>query len=178
MEREERKRKFNEAIVNMLYPPPPSQPEQESKPVQAASDAIPDTLLEDSGSASSSGDEEQESEPDQKLTRAQRKKIRKKKLKEEAVRRGELIGPLLPLNRTNTDQCADPDAKRSPPVRPNASEENSGADEPADGLPAKKINQRRKAKKMAKVKPKSSSNSDGGNQHSISNASDDLKEAN
>lgn len=87
--------------------------------------------LEDYENASSSSDEEQESEPE-KLTRAQRKKIRKKKLKEQAIRRGKLIGPLLPLNPTNTNQCANPDAKHSPPVRSNASEneEISGADEP------------------------------------------------
>lgn len=84
--------------------------------------------MNDSENASTSSDEEQEGEA-QKLTRAQRKKIRKKKLKEEAIRRGKLVGPLLP---TSTNQCGDPDVKDPPAVRSNASErkENSGADEP------------------------------------------------
>lgn len=63
---------------------------------------------------STSGDEEHESETE-KLTRAQRKRIRKKKLREEAMRRGKLIGPLLP---TTAAHCGD-----APPVRSNASEE-------------------------------------------------------
>ncbi|XP_054809751.1 uncharacterized protein LOC129311446 isoform X2 [Prosopis cineraria] len=183
MNREERKRKFNEAIVNTLFPPPPqyeSPPfhpeEQESNPVQASiqgsgSDAIPDAL-DGYESASASGDEVQESES-QKLTRAQRKKIRKKKLKEEAIRRGKLIGPLLP---TNGDLDAHEGANHPPGVRSNASEsqEYCGADEPGPPT-SKKVNQRRKAKRMAKGK-QNSSNSENPNQHPTSNPSVDLKD--
>jgi len=67
--------------------------------------------------SSTSVDEEHDSETE-KLSRAQRKKIRKKKLKEEAVHRGKLIGPLLPLTSTRV-------ARDAPPVRSNASEEGS-----------------------------------------------------
>ena len=62
----------------------------------------------------------------QKLTRAQRKKLRKKKLREEATRRGKLIGPLLPLSPDNNDHCGD---QVSPAVRSNASEKDSADDE-------------------------------------------------
>ncbi|XP_054809750.1 uncharacterized protein LOC129311446 isoform X1 [Prosopis cineraria] len=123
-------------------------------------------------SASASGDEVQESES-QKLTRAQRKKIRKKKLKEEAIRRGKLIGPLLP---TNGDLDAHEGANHPPGVRSNASEsqEYCGADEPGPPT-SKKVNQRRKAKRMAKGK-QNSSNSENPNQHPTSNPSVDLKD--
>ncbi|KAH1267263.1 hypothetical protein GmHk_01G002528 [Glycine max] len=103
-----RKRRFNEAIVNMLYPSPDSPPqpqrEQELEPVEAAfiddgsgSDIISDNLDDCDNNASTSGNEEHDdSETTEKLTRVQRKKIRKKKLNEEAIHRGKLIGPLLP----------------------------------------------------------------------------------
>ena len=42
----------------------------------------------------------------QKLTRAQRKRLRKKKLKEDASRRGKMIGPLLPsMKEVGDDGC-------------------------------------------------------------------------
>ncbi|KAA8514825.1 hypothetical protein F0562_018004 [Nyssa sinensis] len=56
-------------------------------------DHIPDKLEENI--SSSSGDGEGERGP-QKLTRAQRKRLRKKKLKEEASPRRKVVGPLLP----------------------------------------------------------------------------------
>ncbi|RZC30812.1 uncharacterized protein LOC114422516 isoform X1 [Glycine soja] len=92
----------------MLYPSPDSPPqpqrEQELEPVEAAfiddgsgSDIISDNLDDCDNNASTSGNEEHDdSETTEKLTRVQRKKIRKKKLNEEAIHRGKLIGPLLP----------------------------------------------------------------------------------
>ncbi|KAI4315087.1 hypothetical protein L6164_027933 [Bauhinia variegata] len=161
MNRQERKRKFNEAIVNMLYPPPP-QPDPPSPrdipltvPAEGFACDISDGL-DDSGNSSRSGDE---SETDQqRLSRAQRKRVRKKKLKEEATRRGKLIGPLLPL--TPTIQQGDTVAEGSPAVRSNASEENSAAEEPSLGPPStcansNKVKHRRSAKRMAKEKLKS-----------------------
>ncbi|KAJ1381772.1 hypothetical protein SESBI_44842 [Sesbania bispinosa] len=139
MNRDEiRKRRFNEAIVNMLYPSPP-QVEQELEPVEASiegsgSDAISGTL-DDNENASTSSDEEHGSETEKKLSRAQRKNIRKKKLKEEAIRRGKLIGPLLPLTPI-------------PAVRPNASEEG----DELDRANSKKMKHRRMAKRLAKEK--------------------------
>ncbi|XP_027914012.1 uncharacterized protein LOC114173685 isoform X2 [Vigna unguiculata] len=114
----DRKRRFNEAIVNMLYPSSP-QRERELEPAEplieeSASDVISGTLDHSDNNSSTSVDEEHDSETE-KLSRAQRKKIRKKKLKEEAVHRGKLIGPLLPLTSTRV-------ARDAPPVRSNASE--------------------------------------------------------
>ncbi|KAG5069981.1 hypothetical protein JHK85_002358 [Glycine max] len=76
----------------------------ELEPVEAAfiddgsgSDIISDNLDDCDNNASTSGNEEHDdSETTEKLTRVQRKKIRKKKLNEEAIHRGKLIGPLLP----------------------------------------------------------------------------------
>lgn len=58
-----------------------------------------DELEEDRGS-SSSGDQESDHGP-AKLTRAQRKRIRRKKLKEAASRRQNIIGPLLPTQESD-----------------------------------------------------------------------------
>ncbi|KAE9613082.1 hypothetical protein Lalb_Chr05g0213781 [Lupinus albus] len=145
MKHDERKRKFNEAIVNMLYPsPPPSPPQLELEPfikASSTSDVISGTL-DDNENASTSGEEEQSCETE-KLTRAQRKKIRKKKLKEEAIRRGKLIGPMLPPATTG-----DLVAECAPPVRLNASEKG---DETATAS-SNKMKRRRLAKRLAKQK--------------------------
>jgi hypothetical protein len=74
--------------------------------------------LDDCENASTSGEEEEHDSDMEKLTRAQRKRIRKKKMKEEAIVRGKLIGPLMPLIQTTQREDDDP-----PPVRSNASEE-------------------------------------------------------
>ncbi|KAK4584909.1 hypothetical protein RGQ29_022540 [Quercus rubra] len=79
MNREQKRRRFNEALVNMLYPQPPPPP---------------------SSCSASDGNDDSESGT-QKLTRAQRKRLRKKKLKEDASRRGKMIGPLLPSTKEN-----------------------------------------------------------------------------
>ncbi|XP_027362285.1 uncharacterized protein LOC113869935 [Abrus precatorius] len=150
MKPDERKRRFNEAIVSMLYPSPP-QHEQESEPVEALMEGcgsdvnILGTIVDDYDNASSNSNEEDDCEA-KKGSRAQRKRIRKKKLKEEAIRRGKLIGPLLPL----THQVAED----APAVRSNASEE---------GVKSMKVKQRRMAKRMAKQKPNAST-SDNTNQ--------------
>ncbi|ONI02733.1 hypothetical protein PRUPE_6G218900 [Prunus persica] len=156
MRREEKRRKFNEAVLNTLFPPPspPSSP-----PVHSPKDEdVPlSILLQDfeedlgeSGSATTSGDDDGngESEP-QRLTRAQRKRLRKKKLKEDASRRRELIGPLLP-------PTVDQGENEAQGVRRNASEEPDAAivEKPGDEPPAcsnqNKVKQRRKAKKLAR----------------------------
>ncbi|XP_029129755.1 uncharacterized protein LOC109811106 isoform X2 [Cajanus cajan] len=141
MNTDDRKRRFNEGIVNMLYPSPPPLPEPFTD--DSRSDVISGTL-DGYDDASTSGDSETE-----KLTRAQRKKIRKKKLKEETTHRGKLIGPLLPLRPTQAGQDA-------PPVRSNASEE---------GAKSVKVKNRRMAKRLAKEKP-SDSTSENTNQSS------------
>ncbi|XP_057443716.1 uncharacterized protein LOC130735856 [Lotus japonicus] len=191
---DERKRRFNEGIVNLLYPPSPQpQLQQDPEPVQALNliegsgsgsvDVISGSVsyiksnagsLYDNENASTSGDEE-EQHVDVNLTRSQRKKIRKKKLKEEAMRRGNLIGPLLPLSSsTATTQCADQVAvlEDAPSVRSNASEE--GDDEPACAK-SKKLKHRRMAKGMAKDKRVSVSKLESCNQGSISSSVVGLK---
>lgn len=104
MRREEKRRRFNEAVVNTLFPqsPPPPQvvsEEEENETVNILRDdfdmdLIPDDL-EESG-CSACDDTDGESGPRRKLPRAQRKRLRKKKLKEDASRRGNITGPLLP----------------------------------------------------------------------------------
>ncbi|XP_061338950.1 uncharacterized protein LOC133285694 [Gastrolobium bilobum] len=177
MNGDERKRRFNEAIVNMLYHPSPTTPrlEQESEPVEAliegsGSDVISGTL-DEYENATTSGDEEQDSETE-RLTRAQRKRIRKKKLKEEATRRGRLIGPLLSLTPTTTTQCGDHVAEDAPGVRSNASEEG---DELACAN-SKKMKHRRMAKKLAKEK-RIAPTLENCNQSSGSSSALDLREA-
>lgn len=153
MRREEKRRKFNEAVLNTLFPPPspPSSPpvhsvrtlflslsliffilfhcNEGSNCLQPKDEDVPlSILLQDfeedlgeSGSATTSGDDDGngESEP-QRLTRAQRKRLRKKKLKEDASRRRELIGPLLP-------PTVDQGENEAQGVRRNASEEPDAA---------------------------------------------------
>uniref|UniRef100_M1BXG4 Uncharacterized protein n=1 Tax=Solanum tuberosum TaxID=4113 RepID=M1BXG4_SOLTU len=91
MKREEKRQKLHEGLLRMLYPPPPSPPSQEE------TDHGPE-----------------------KLTRAQRKKIRRKKLKEASTRRQNIIGPLLPteeIDREDVNVSAPPQG-----VRQNANE--------------------------------------------------------
>ncbi|RDX94630.1 hypothetical protein CR513_22969, partial [Mucuna pruriens] len=144
MKADDRKRRFNEAIVNMLYPSPPQHEQHQLEPVQpliqgSRSHVISGTL-DDYDNSSTSCNEENDSEA-VKLTRAQRKKIRKKKLKEEAIHRGKLIGPLLPLIPTQV-------AEDAPGVRSNAPEEG---DEAACAKTVR-VKHRRMTKRLAKEK--------------------------
>ncbi|XP_020978582.1 uncharacterized protein LOC107642690 isoform X2 [Arachis ipaensis] len=129
--------------------------QQDLKPVYAFTQRSPSHAIsgssDDYDNASTSGDEEHDSGT-VKLTRAQRKKIRKKKLKEDAIRRGNLIGPLLPPYTHQVTQDA-------PPVRSNASTESSPLHEPGDGAAPSTSNRTRKprmAKKLPKVMPQTS----------------------
>ncbi|XP_068467228.1 uncharacterized protein [Phaseolus vulgaris] len=188
MNPDDRKRRFNEAIVNMLYPSSP-QRERELEPAEpliddSASDAISGNLDDGYDNSSTSVNEECDSDAE-KLSRAQRKKIRKKKLKEEAVHRGNLIGPLLPLTSTHV-------ARDAPPVRSNAIllsmscyvtdrvmyvvsdfyAAHLGLGDEADCGKSVKLKQRRMAKRLAKQKGNASS-AENTNQSSA----EDLKEA-
>ncbi|XP_004511817.1 uncharacterized protein [Cicer arietinum] len=141
MNRDERKRRFNEAIVNILYPPPP----QDLEPIElgSCSNVISDTFYDSENASTTESEEKHESETE-KLTRAQRKRIRKKKMKQEAILRGKLIGPLMPP--TQTTQCEDDDALQA--VRSNASQEG----DETTCANSKKMKRRRMAKRMAKEK--------------------------
>ncbi|CAH9089894.1 unnamed protein product [Cuscuta epithymum] len=104
--KEEKRRKLHEALLKALYPPPSSPPHRQEERSGGAGcthtesldlDLVPDDFEKErsSSSSSSSSDEEGGCEA-QKLTRAQRKRIRRTKLKEAASRRQKIIGPLLP----------------------------------------------------------------------------------
>ncbi|XVE82953.1 hypothetical protein DITRI_Ditri16bG0046600 [Diplodiscus trichospermus] len=109
MRREGKRKRFHEAVLRTLHPPPSppeSEDEEEKKPVIASGRAVKLGLenlddFEEGKSSSSTNDEEDDGNQveTQKLSRAQRKRLRKKKLKEDAFRRGKMIGPLLPLSK-------------------------------------------------------------------------------
>ncbi|PRQ48232.1 hypothetical protein RchiOBHm_Chr2g0108411 [Rosa chinensis] len=144
MRREEKRRKFNEAVLNTLYPPP-SPPSPPLKDEDVDLNILRQDFELESESSATSGDEDGNGESEiQKLTRAQRKRLRKKKLKEDASRRRQIIGPLLPLTVGEGENC-------TPDVRRNASEEPSDQP-PQSGCSNQKnkVKQRRKAKKLAK----------------------------
>ena len=80
-----------------------------------------DDLGENSSNSSSSTDDGDGGERgSHKLTRAQRKRLRKKKLKIDASRRGQIIGPLLPAPVDDDNVGLE---KESPTVRRNAAQE-------------------------------------------------------
>lgn len=166
---DERKRKLNEAIVNMLYPSPPSPQavleQQELQPAEALIEASGTMDHYENGWTSSEDEEEEHKFEREKLTRAQRKNIRKKKLKEEALRRSKLIGPLMPLPLTTTSDRVE--EEYAPPVRSNASEEQG--DDPTSGS-SKKLKRRRMAKRLG------ASTTENCNQSSISSSAVDHKQ--
>lgn len=156
MKREEKRQKFHEGLLRMLYPPPPSPPSQEEnddEPLDILEqglnlDQISDELEEDGGS-SSSGDQESDHGP-KKLTRAQRKRIRRKKLKEAASRRQNIIGPLLPTEEGDHKVVSPSTIDEEPQgVRQNANETESCSK-------PNKRKQRRMAKRLVVCSSKSS----------------------
>ncbi|KAK0603583.1 hypothetical protein LWI29_006485 [Acer saccharum] len=114
--------------------------------------------------SNSSGDDDEDDNVDgsacepQKLTRAQRKRLRKKKLKEDASRRSKIIGPLLPTPNNDDDGGGE---NVSPSVRQNADEECAvTSDMPREIIGCsdqKKLKNRRKAKKLTRDRLKCSS---------------------
>ncbi|XP_062073288.1 uncharacterized protein LOC133777611 [Humulus lupulus] len=163
MSRDEKRRKFHEAVLNMLYPLPPQQPKDENSALVNNfsegfdPDLVTDDFGETSSNASSSDDDDDGESGSQKLTRAQRKRLRKKNLKIDASRRGQIVGPLLPppgpaANKENFGV----ENQSSPSVRRNASEEPASKtdEKPGSGeagtLIKSKVKQRRMAKKLAK----------------------------
>ncbi|OVA05901.1 hypothetical protein BVC80_1701g44 [Macleaya cordata] len=104
MEKEAKRRKFHEALLNKFYPSPPKQlqpshqdqndTDEEEEPGDL--NLVQDDFDDSSAESKSSSDTSQPA-PQKMLTRAQRKRLRKKKLKEAALRpRNKIIGPLLP----------------------------------------------------------------------------------
>ncbi|XP_059624024.1 uncharacterized protein LOC132267007 isoform X1 [Cornus florida] len=191
MQREERRRKFHESLINMLHPPPPSPPSQQEDEEEALNklreslnaDHLSDDELEETSSSSPSSDEDESDA--QKLTRAQRKRLRRKKLKRAASRRQEIIGPLLPT-ASDYINCGGENnhVKNEPPdVRRNAAEESETVSDNGGKTTActnqNKLKQRRMAKRLARERSKKSSNTknydqdhqpSSGNEDSIRNS--------
>ncbi|XP_024028350.1 uncharacterized protein LOC21396204 isoform X3 [Morus notabilis] len=149
--RQEKRRKFNEAVINMLYPPPPPQARAADLAVNNFDQDFDSDLVSDSfeeSSSSTSGDDgESES---RKLTRAQRKRLRRKKLKTDASRRGKIIGPLLPAPADDDGNLALENG--SPTVRQILSDEPvlSSGEPPTCAKNQSKVKIRRLVKKLAR----------------------------
>ncbi|KAG7539366.1 hypothetical protein ISN44_As13g030220 [Arabidopsis suecica] len=177
--REEKRREFHEALLQTLYPPPSSPPSPSSSPspVDVVDDELFDVTLinpedylkidsSNHGDVNENGDDSGIAE---KPSRAQRKRLRKKMLKEEAVRRKKVIGPLLPTEMlqtqdgirvgdaggSNFEEDSDGDEGEasgsnicSQLVRPNAQEKKQ--EKIGDNDKTRKVKKRREAKKLAK----------------------------
>lgn len=117
--------------------------------------------MQDSSPAASDNDDGESESAPQKLTRAQRKRLRKKKLKDD---RKQLVGPLLPSPSLDSyGGCIEGGGgstgeKCTQPVRQNA-EDSCG---PSGGQSKQKL--RRMAKKLAKERLKHSSDCKGSDQ--------------
>ncbi|XP_030497269.2 uncharacterized protein LOC115712967 isoform X1 [Cannabis sativa] len=149
MSREEKRRKFHEAVLNMLYPLPISQQLPKDDNSALLNNFTEDDLGGTSSKASSSEDDDDgENEPG-KLTRAQRKRLRKKNLKIDASRRGRIVGPLLPPTAVN-DENFGLEKHSSPSVRPNASKTDEKPGGEVNTLNKSKVKQRRMAKKLGR----------------------------
>ncbi|XP_017216503.1 uncharacterized protein LOC108194116 [Daucus carota subsp. sativus] len=150
MNKEEKKRKFHDSLLKMLYPPsPPREPHQ--SPHHSTSTHDFDDDVTNLSSSSSDGDGDVGGQ--QKLTRAQRKRLRKKKLRQAASQRRPIIGPLLPTTSSEADEGLVLDETQ--PVRQNAAEGSvvSGihsAEEQGPSSNQNKLKQRRIAKKLTR----------------------------
>ncbi|KAI7756362.1 hypothetical protein M8C21_011104 [Ambrosia artemisiifolia] len=124
MKRKERQQKLHDSLINILYalssssspsppPPPPSQSSHQTKfddeTLNIAREIINSDTHHINTDELEEEKEEERSEEDgelgsQKLTRAQRKRLRKKKLKEAASHRRHIIGPQLPVDQMGGDR--------------------------------------------------------------------------
>ncbi|CAK7339738.1 unnamed protein product [Dovyalis caffra] len=169
MRSEEKRRKFHEALLNTLYPQPQAE-EDGKRPASTADEGFDVSLIPDDyglqQSSSSASEEDNGGEgglelETLKLTRAQRKRLRRRKLKEDISRRGKTIGP-LPLS--SNDEKGDSSSavkERTPDVRQNADEDYSqfsaaASNNPEGGANKSKLKQRRMAKRLARERLKSS----------------------
>ncbi|WZZ00843.1 hypothetical protein YC2023_073171 [Brassica napus] len=153
--REEKRRKLHEALLETLYPPS-SPPSPSSSPSSVGFDRelynkSQSIYSEDYVKIDSSNHEENGDESETKPSRAQRKRIRKKMLKEEAARRRKVIGPLLPTEMIETREDSDGGEEAScvQPARLNASEKEEKVRFEGNDK-TKRVKKRREAKKLAK----------------------------
>ncbi|KAK4755378.1 hypothetical protein SAY87_009135 [Trapa incisa] len=152
MRRQERRQKFNEAVIDFLYPPRPLKVEEDedsksSSRVEIKGGCCPDDSG-DSNSLSKSESDGVDGSGDRKLTRAQRKRIRKKKLRAESIRRGKMIGPLLPSVDDNESADIQKDETKDSP--PNAQVDNESCENQVASTKQGKLKHRRMVKRLAK----------------------------
>ncbi|PPS19538.1 hypothetical protein GOBAR_AA01037 [Gossypium barbadense] len=163
MRREEKRKRFHEAVLRTLYPPPSppeSEEEEEKKQLITSQRAVdfgpgnPDDSEEDKCSSPKTADEDDGSQSEtQKLSRAQRKRLRKKKLKEDAFCRGKIIGPLLPSSKKDgvgSLQCEPEGVRENARQEQVASSDKPGDQQEGDCSTKKKLKQRMIAKSLAK----------------------------
>ncbi|KAK8948883.1 hypothetical protein KSP39_PZI004947 [Platanthera zijinensis] len=106
----ERRKKFHDALLKLYHPPSPPMPESHNSRASPAAEQVPAKVAHiDIQSGAADRTEELESEGcdsgSEKLTRARRKRIRRRKLKEAFSTRRKIIGPLyLPLGHGDTKE--------------------------------------------------------------------------
>ncbi|CAI9111250.1 OLC1v1011428C1 [Oldenlandia corymbosa var. corymbosa] len=160
----DKRQKIHDALIRKLYPPPsPSGGEEEPESVSTSIhnldfEHINNINVDFEGLTSSSDRDQSEDDGNEpkKLTRAQRKRLRQKKLKQAASQpRRKLIGPLLPFS-TACEAEGDGIVKQHEAVRQNAAKgDESLVPDPEEefkatssGTKRNKLKQRRMAKKM------------------------------
>ncbi|KAI3722706.1 hypothetical protein L2E82_33748 [Cichorium intybus] len=170
MKRKERQRKFHDSLVNMLYAPPSPPPHENEFDEQTLDSAreiansdhhrINTDELEEVERNFSASSEEDDELGSGKLTRAQRKRLRKKKLKEGGSHRRQIIGPELPS--TGDDQIDGegsgvPEIQQSEGVRRNVSdgsETGNDHNHRQETCSSIRVKHRRMSKKKARYNPK------------------------
>lgn len=171
MRGEEKRRRLHEALLTTLYPQP-HETEDGKGPVSTANDGFDVSLVPDDyglrqgGSSTSEEDDDDDGEgrlesETLKLTRAQRKRLRRKKLKEDISRRGKIIGPLPLSSNDGEGGCSSAVKERSPSVRENVDENYihlsaAASNNPGSGANQSKLKQRRMAKRLARERLKPS----------------------
>ncbi|CAL1380891.1 unnamed protein product [Linum trigynum] len=160
MRRAEKRKKLQDDLLKSRYQPSPDRDAKgdDETPAFAPTEEFDVNLIPDDyglqigGSSSSPSSDKEGDGGVQKLSRAQRKRLRKKKIKEDVSRRKGIIGPLLPSSPPEQ-------AESSLGVRQNAEQSGEGDGGNSRGerrrleTPnASRIKQRRKAKKLAKEK--------------------------
>ncbi|KAI3704614.1 hypothetical protein L1987_74839 [Smallanthus sonchifolius] len=169
MKRKERQQKFHDSLLNMLYAPPlppPHHNQFDDQTLNFAREIVnsdshhinTDELEEEDETNLSASSEEQGELGFQKLTRAQRKRLRKQKLKEAASRRRQIIGPQLPPgDQIDGGVSAVAEHQHPEGVRRNAAEKpESGNDlnHRGEASACVKVKHRRMSKKNTRDKSK------------------------
>ncbi|KAF5798807.1 hypothetical protein HanXRQr2_Chr07g0297231 [Helianthus annuus] len=113
MKRKDRQQKLHNSLINMLYPPSSSSPHHNKQLHTQTLNLAQEIINSESHPINTDELEEEEEEERsegegelgfEKLTRAQRKRLRKKKLKEAASQRRQIIGPQLNPDHTDGDR--------------------------------------------------------------------------